>query len=1640
MMGVHTRIEYSNGNVQRSILAVILCSCLLIAHCVSAASFPGTACVEVQDPSGGLSWVPANNALTVECWFRMSVPSGQTISENMTILVNSTNQESTTYAYLLQYNAYSGDVEFQTRSGSTSNVVQLISRPYLDRWYHVAIRRNSSQLWALVDGREVAANVPLAVGAGATNAAVSIGGWGSGKSFWGDIQELRIYQQDVSSSVISARMFQDLVAASYPTLRGYYKLAYSTNSTDYLKNYSAYSPTNTSPGLRKGAGSISFEEVDQAGEQSLFDSRKNGGESAIVPLSGAYALQQTLLARSTPGIPMAFRIGYSSANAYTAAKLGDLDPLEDKPLGRGWRHAFQMRLLFKSISAERHLVNWDGSVEAWVKSNNVYSTRHREYRGELTSMPSGDFEWVTPERVRYRFIDPTSGDEIMQGRLYEICDPNSNVVSLAYNPDGVVTQVVDTVGGSYDLQHNLQGRLTNIQFQGWSAALEYTNDLLSAWTLIGPPGYTSVNTRWEFQYTNNLLWRVKDPNGVYRTEVTYDTYGRKIAVKDALNRSTTIEYDKPTRRQMRSTDPGSKQWVDSFDRKGRLLTRADPFGNSISFVYDKRGNMISKTEPLGWRTTFAYDDRSNLIAETNALGLARRWIIHANYNKPIEAIDTLNWSTYFTYDTAGNLVTNYDGLGVLARNTYYSNGLAETATDGNGNTTHFEYTPDGFLSAKTDPASNTWHYSYNELGWQCAVTNPLDQVSSFAYDLCGRQVRVTDPLRAFTKTYDANGNTLAESDAKDALTHYAYDAANQRTQMVDRASNTWSYTYTTRGSLWTSRDPLGATFTRAYDDANRLISVTDPLNNVETMEYNANGSAVATVDKLGRRFTKTFDRLNRVIAETDPLGNTKTTTFDAAGRVKTVTTPNGYISTHEYDGRGRLIRWLDAEGFEWGYAYDGLANITNITDALSGHYVMAYGPRNERIMEKNQDGFEWHYVYDELLRLKQQTDPNGVTRNIEYDVVGRIDYVWFSTGRTDNYSYNDTSDNISGLDRSSPMPPTSCSFVYDSMDRVSEYTDPFSKKVKYGYDSAGRFVSVTYPDSKIVTNRYDLLGRLTNQTDWASREINYAWDKANRLVTRKYPNGITQTNAYDSAGRLTTLSYLRASGNPLIALEYAFDRNGNKTSHLEQGTLNWALPTRIDECATYTPFGQLLARSDTLNSTNSFTYAYDSAGNMTNAVSVSQNYALTYDEDNRILSVAWRTNGVTRTIQNRFDALGRRVSKKDNGVETRYVLDLSSRMERILCDLNASSQITAWYVHGPDLSYRVDTGGNLSVYLADAQANIIAVADANTNLVTTYAYTPYGRLLGVSGSQNDPYRFVGSQGVMQDLPELYFMRARYYSANAALFLSVDPVRGIGPGLRLSSYQYGHANPETYLDVNGMTAEDAKYCYFAKRQLWVGEKGVPGASVVQAALNSNPLVRLTVGNMDSQNVELYHAQAICEDANGNEVFNIGFTGSPRCTENSCDDWGRMGLVSLTANSDNPWIRTSKNYDAKEFLDAAKQSDPGEYSLAGLPLLMPGLGLLFPGKNNCQDWQSKVESKLGNNILDARVLAAATIANLLNRGANSGAPSNNKSSSGGGGYVAPSDRNTQKFFERMGYQGTCTPNGYKYTRPSQARFFR
>ena len=55
---------------------------------------------------------------------------------------------------------------------------------------------------------------------------------------------------------------------------------------------------------------------------------------------------------------------------------------------------------------------------------------------------------------------------------------------------------------------------------------------------------------------------------------------------------------------------------------------------------------------------------------------------------------------------------------------------------------------------------------------------------------------------------------------------------------------------------------------------------------------------------------------------------------------------------------------------------------------------------------------------------------------------------------------------------------------------------------------------------------------------------------------------------------------------------------------------------------------------------------------------------------------------------------------------------------------------------------------------------------------------------------------------MEELPGLYFMRARYYSAEAGVFLSTDSVKNIGPAWKPNVFSYANDNPLLNNDPTG----------------------------------------------------------------------------------------------------------------------------------------------------------------------------------------------------------------------------------------------
>jgi len=205
----------------------------------------------------------------------------------------------------------------------------------------------------------------------------------------------------------------------------------------------------------------------------------------------------------------------------------------------------------------------------------------------------------------------------------------------------------------------------------------------------------------------------------------------------------------------------------------------------------------------------------------------------------------------------------------------------------------------------------------------------------------------------------------------------------------------------------------------------------------------------------------------------------------------------------------------------------------------------------------------------------------------------------------------------------------------------------------------------------------------------------------------------------------------------------------------------------------------------TAGSTN---FGYDDNGNLITKTLESNVTNYSWDFNDMLTQVT--NNGNTYTY--RYDALGNRVAKVVNSVETRYVGGLA--------ETDAGGNITAYYVYGLGLISKITPSNQAYFYHFDGLGSTIAVTDSSGNVVNKYVYDEHGKVLNQEEAISNPFKYVGQYGVMDEGNGLLYMRARFYDPEIGRFISKDPI-GFAGGLNL--YAYTGNNPVNRVDPLGL---------------------------------------------------------------------------------------------------------------------------------------------------------------------------------------------------------------------------------------------
>ena len=178
-----------------------------------------------------------------------------------------------------------------------------------------------------------------------------------------------------------------------------------------------------------------------------------------------------------------------------------------------------------------------------------------------------------------------------------------------------------------------------------------------------------------------------------------------------------------------------------------------------------------------------------------------------------------------------------------------------------------------------------------------------------------------------------------------------------------------------------------------------------------------------------------------------------------------------------------------------------------------------------------------------------------------------------------------------------------------------------------------------------------------------------------------------------------------------------------------------------------------------------------------------------------------------------YDHTGRRITKSDviNNKNVDYYYDFDGRL---ICEIHPDYALNFLYDEKGRLFSMIYSAYLISsqyFYIRNALNDICEVINKNGETVAKYVYDPFGKLLEVSGTNENnilnlnPFRY---RSYYYDVETgLFMMGHRYYSPELCRFIQPDDIEYLDPssinGLNL--YCYCHNNPIMYYDPTGHLA-------------------------------------------------------------------------------------------------------------------------------------------------------------------------------------------------------------------------------------------
>ena len=395
--------------------------------------------------------------------------------------------------------------------------------------------------------------------------------------------------------------------------------------------------------------------------------------------------------------------------------------------------------------------------------------------------------------------------------------------------------------------HDLLGRITSIVSE---LGPEHADAVMS----IEYAGFTTITTdpkgRRRAETTNALGQTIQVSEDIDNLNVnqyyTYDSQGNLTRTQDQAGNTISLQYDARGRKIVMD-DPDMGHWIYAYNAFSQLISQTDALNQTTTMNYDQLGRLVARTGAEG-PSVWVYDSASgkgigkpHQVFSPNSIAEEYSYDALGRVSQKTQHIDMQSFTTTTNYDAFGRVSTITYPTGFAVNRLYNNNGFLEQVQSADGNTTYWQADQHNALGQIIEESLNNGntHTSrvYNTAtGWLEAVysNTQLDSVQWLIYN------------------FDQMGNLANRRDELQSLTEaFTYDSLDRLTQTTVSGGtlpiSPHTYSYNALGNITYKSDIGSYTYGTHIDNGAGPHAVTQIVGNGDTLtyEYDANGNMTA---------------------------------------------------------------------------------------------------------------------------------------------------------------------------------------------------------------------------------------------------------------------------------------------------------------------------------------------------------------------------------------------------------------------------------------------------------------------------------------------------------------------------------------------------------------------------------------------------------------------------------------------------------------------------------------------------------------------------------------------------------------------------------------------------------------------------